>query len=136
MTPQKLARARILIAGSGIVAVSVVAVLGWLVTTSFDLGDFNREMWAAVLIAGVTGFLAVLPLLIFMGRGPVVMVRLTMLATVLRMGLMLAGLLLAAGPHWKLRLVPLALWSLGCYMVLLLAESVATALVVRQDPRL
>ncbi len=129
--PRNLPRSRMVVACSGPLGIAVVLALGTLVTYSFNLAGYHREMWAAATIGLVAGLLAVLPLLVLMRRGVIAIVRLTMLATGLRIAFMLAGLILASGPGWKLSLTPLVLWVAACYMALLIAESGATAWVVR-----
>lgn len=116
---------------SGPLGIAVVVVMGMVVTHSFNWTGHEREMWAAAVISLVAGLLAVLPMLVWMGHGAIAIVRLTMVATVLRMMLLVLGLVLALGPGWKLSAAPLALWTAGCYVALLIAESSATAWVVR-----
>ena len=123
---KNVTRVRCVIAAAAPIGIGTVVVLGWLVTRSFNL-DYQREMWAAALLSLAAGFFAVVPLLLYIGRGPVAIVRLALLAMMLRVGLMLAGLVLATGPGWHLALVPLVLWTAACYVALLIAESSATA---------
>ena len=120
-----------MVACAGPVAVGAVAGLGMLVTHSFNWNGHAQEMWAAVVISVAAGLLAVVPMLVWMGKGAIAIVRLTMVATALRVVLMLAGVVLASGPGWQLKLVPLVAWVGACYLALLIAESGATAWVVR-----
>ena len=66
-----------------------------------------------------------------MGNGVIAIVRLTMVAMALRVVFLVLGLILALGPGWKLSAAPLAIWIGVCYVALLIAESTATAWVVR-----
>ena len=116
---------------AGPVAIAVILALGTLVMYSFNLMAYQRELLAAAIIALAAGLVAVLPLLVLMRHGILAIIRLTMLAAALRVFLMFGGLILAAGPGWKLSIVPLAVWTGACYLALLIAESSATTWVVR-----
>ena len=128
--PRNVTRLRCVIAVAAPIGIGAVVVPGWLVTHSFNL-DYQREMWAAALLSLVAGVLAVVPLLLYVVRGPTSIVRCMLLVIPLRVVLMLAGLVLAIGPGWHLALVPLVLWMAACYVALLIAESCATAWAAR-----
>src|SRR4051812_48294733 len=128
--PKHLMRSRALVACSGPLAIAGVVLIGLLVSKSFNIG-YRGEMIAAAVVSLAAALIAVAPLIALMGRGVVAILRLTMLATLLRVIVMLIGLYLAMGPGWKLSLMPLVIWSGSCYFAMLVAESAATAWVVK-----
>src|SRR3954471_15352248 len=89
--PRNLARARALLVLSTPAAIGVVMGLGLVVCKSYNIG-YRGEMLAAAIVSLVAGLVAVLPMLVLMHRGLIVMVRLTMVATAIRMVVMLAGM--------------------------------------------
>jgi hypothetical protein len=128
--PKNLARSRAVVGLSAPLGVGIVLALGLVICKSFNIG-YRGEMWAAAIVSLVAGTIAVLPLLILMHRGLIVIVRMTMAATAIRVVVMVVGMYLAMGPGWKLSLMPLVVWTMGCYFAMLIAESLATAWVVR-----
>jgi hypothetical protein len=123
--PRNLGAARVVIGLAAPVAVGVIGVLGWLVMRSFNLG-YGRELVAALIISVVAGFVAVVPMMALLGKGAIAVVRLTMVAMLVRMGLTLAGLVLAFGPGWQLDHGVLVVMTAACYVALMVAESGAT----------
>ena len=130
--PKNVRMARLIIGLASPVGVGVVCVLGLLVMRSFNLMSYGPELVAAAIISVIAGFFAVLPLLVGIRSGAIAVVRLTMLAMILRMGLVLIGLVFACGPGWRLHPGPLVLWALACYIGLMIAESGATIWATRQ----
>ena len=128
--PKHLALSRAVVALSAPVAIGIVMALGFVVCKSFNIG-YRGEMLAAAIVSLVAGLVAVMPLLILMHRGLITIVRLTMAATAIRVVVMLAGMFLATRPGWSLSMMPLVAWGSGCYIAMLIAESMATAWVVR-----
>jgi hypothetical protein len=120
-----LRAARVVIGLAAPVAVGVIGVLGWLVMRSFNLG-YERELVAALIISVVAGFLAVVPMMALLGKGAIAVVRLTMVAMLVRMGLTFAGLVLAFGPGWHLDHGVLVVMTAACYVALMATESGAT----------
>jgi hypothetical protein len=122
---KNLPAARLLIGLAAPLGVGLVALLGWLVMKSFNLA-YQRELLAATIISIAAGALAVLPMLLLMSKGAIAIVRLTMVAMLVRMGLTFAGLLLACGPGWRLDAGVLVVCTAGCYLAVMVAESAAT----------
>ena len=128
---KNLGRARLVVALAAPVGVVTVGILGWVLMKSFNWG-YQRELLAAMIIGVVAGMVAVTPLLALMGRGATAVVRLTMVATLLRMGLTFAGLVLAFGPGWKLDHGVLVVCVAACYVAVMVTESAGTIWVTRQ----
>ena len=128
--PKHLGRSRAIVGLSGPIAIIVVVLLGLLVSKSFNIG-YRSEMLAAAFVSVAAALIAVAPLIVLMSRGVIAIVRMTLVATLLRVVVMLIGLYLAAGPGWQLSLTPLVVWAGSCYFAVLIAESAATAWVIK-----
>jgi hypothetical protein len=112
---------------SGPLAVVLVMTLGWVVRTSFGMPLYGREMIGGGIVNIVGGIFAALPIVLFMKRGVVAIIQASMLAMVVRCGVILMGLMLALGAGWNLDRMPLAVWTLCCYFPLLMAETACIA---------
>ena len=123
--PTRIRTGRVVVALSAPLGVGVVYALGLLVLHSYNLA-YHRELLAAAILSVIAGLIAVLPMVILMGRGAIAIVHLTMIAMLVRMVLTLAGLVLLCGPGWKLDHGVLVLCTAACYFVLMIAESAAT----------
>jgi len=104
----------------------------WVVATSFTLNFYPSEMLAAGIINGIAGVLAIVPMLLVVGKGTLFIARTALLATTLRMILVLIGLVLAYGPGWHLQHTPIIAWAGLFYAVMLISEGIAVSWVMRR----
>lgn len=108
---------------AGPLAVLLVMGLGWVVLASLGLPRHVPEMIGGGIVNVVGGLLATLPVLFFMKKGVLAILQASMLAMVVRCGVILMGLMLALAPGWNLAKMPLVLWVLCLYFPLLIVET-------------
>ncbi len=116
-------------------AVGVTALIGYVVTMSFGISFYFREMLAAGIVAIVGGILSGLPVALSWRKDALKIAQMSLLGMALRVGTILAGTFLALGPGWALAKMPLTYWTLGMYFPLLAAETAVMAYISNRCDR-
>ena len=95
---------------------------------------YIREMLAAALISVVVGLLAVLPMVVLIGRGAILLLRCAVLANMTRLvGVAVGAIIVIAMAPPHLHKTVVLLWFAAFYFVLLIAESVASSWVIKHS---
>lgn len=90
-------------------------------------------LWAALVVVAV-GWLAVLPMVIMVGRGAIMLLRCAMVANMTRLvGSALGAVIVLVTAHPGLHKIVLILWLAAFYFVLLIAESFTSSWVIKNS---
>jgi hypothetical protein len=89
-------------------------------------------MLAGAIANTLGGVIAAIPLLIRMRKGAIAIAQAGLMGIALRMGIVLAALLIALAPNWGLNRAALVGWSLGGYFPLLIVETAVVAWLLRK----
>lgn len=106
-----------------VLAVLLTALIGFIVTASFGLKFYGREMIAAGVVAVVGGMISALPVAACWRKDALKIAQAALMGIALRVGTILLGTFLALGPGWALAKMPLTYWTLAMYFPLLAAET-------------
>ncbi|MGC9259732.1 MAG: hypothetical protein ACP5I8_06575 [Phycisphaerae bacterium] len=109
-------------------------VLALLVLKLLQRPLYLREMLAAALVSVVVGLLAVLPMVVLIGRSAILLLRCAVLANMTRLvGVALGAVLVIAFAPVQLHKTVLLLWLVAFYFVLLVAESMVSSWVIKHS---
>ncbi len=115
-------------------AIAAAMVLALLVLRLFQRPLYLHEMLAAALVSVVVGILAVLPMVVLIGRGAILLLRCAVLANMTRLvGVALGAVLVIAFAPVQLHKTVLVLWLVAFYFVLLVAESMVSSWVIKNS---
>ena len=115
-------------------AIAAAMVLALLVLRLFQRPLYLHEMLAAALVSVVVGILAVLPMVVLIGRGAILLLRCAVLANMTRLvGVALGAVLVIAFAPVQLHKTVLVLWLAAFYFVLLVAESMVSSWVIKNS---
>ncbi len=93
----------------------------------------TEMLWAALVVVAV-GWLAVLPMVIMVGRGAIMLLRCAMVANMTRLvGSALGAVIVLVTAHPGLHKIVLILWLAAFYFVLLIAESFTSSWVIKNS---
>lgn len=105
-----------------------------LVLPLFNRPLYPREMLAAALVSAVVGLLAVLPMVVLIGRSAILLLRCAVLANMTRLvGVAMGAIVVIALAPVHLHKTVVLLWLAAFYFVLLIAESVASSWVIKHS---
>ncbi len=109
-------------------------LLGLLILPLAHRAVYGREMlWAALVIIAV-GLLAVLPMVIMVGRGAIMLLRCAMVANMTRLiGSALGAVIVLVAAPTHLHKIVLILWLAAFYFVLLITESFTSSWVIKNS---
>ena len=117
-----------------LVATGAVMALAMLVLPLLHRPLYMREMLAAGLVSVVVGLLAVLPMVVLIGRSAILLLRCAVLANMTRLvGVALGAIIVIALAPVHLHKTVVLLWLAAFYFVLLIAESVASSWVIKHS---
>lgn len=120
---------------SPILCVLATALVGFVVTASFGVKYYGREMIAAGIVAIVGGMISALPVAMSWRRDALRIAQCALMGIALRVGTILLGTFLALGPGWALAKMPLTYWTLAMYFPLLAAETCVIAYISNRCDR-
>ncbi len=125
---------RLGLAVTPLIATGAAMALAMLILPLFHRPLYMREMLAAALVSAVVGLLAVLPMVVLIGRSAILLLRCAVLANMTRLvGVTLGGILVIALAPVHLHKTVVLLWLAAFYFILLIAESVASSWVIKHS---
>lgn len=117
-----------------LVATGAAMVVAMLLMPLLHRPVYMREMLAAGLVSAVVGLLAVLPMVVLIGRSAILLLRCAVLANMTRLvGVALGAIIVTAFAPAHLHKTVTLLWLAAFYFVLLIAESVASSWVIKHS---
>lgn len=117
-----------------LVATGAAMVVAMLLMPLLHRPVYMREMLAAGLVSAVVGLLAVLPMVVLIGRSAILLLRCAVLANMTRLvGVALGAIIVTAFAPVHLHKTVTLLWLAAFYFVLLIAESVASSWVIKHS---
>lgn len=117
-----------------LVATGAAMVVAMLLMPLLHRPVYMREMLAAGLVSAVVGLLAVLPMVVLIGRSAILLLRCAVLANMTRLvGVALGAIIVIALAPPHLHKTVTLLWLAAFYFVLLIAESVASSWVIKHS---